>query len=51
MLTEYRDAVVSLKGLMRERVAKGAVTEDTMVRVDALLAEAEYWLEDASQGM
>ena len=51
VLTEYRDAVSALKGLMRERVAKGAVSEDTMTRVDSLVAEAEYWLEDANQGM
>jgi hypothetical protein len=51
VLEEYRSAVVALRDLMRERAAKGAVSDDTMTRVDALVAEAEYWLEDASQGM
>jgi hypothetical protein len=50
VLTEYRDAVVALKDLMRERISKGSVHEDAMTRVDSLVAEAQYWLEDASQG-
>ena len=49
VLTEYRDSVVALKDLTRERVSKGSVGEDAMTRVDELLAEAEYWLADASQ--
>jgi hypothetical protein len=47
VLKEYRDAVVALKELTRERMAKGAVTEEGMSRVEALEAEAEYWLEEA----
>ena len=51
VLTEYRDAVIALRDLMRERAAKGTVSDETMSRVDALVAEAEYWLEDANPGM
>ncbi len=47
VLQEYRDAVVAMKDLTRERAAKGAVGEDAVTRIDALVAEAEYWLEDA----
>ena len=47
VLTDYRDAVVALKDLTRERMAKGAVGEEGMTRVEALEAEAEYWLEEA----
>jgi hypothetical protein len=51
VLREYRDAVVALKNLTRERAAKGAVGEEGVARVDALLAEAEFWLEEGSQGL
>jgi hypothetical protein len=44
ILTEYRDAVVALQGLTRERVAKGAVGEESLSRVEGLVAEAELWL-------
>jgi len=47
VLTDYRDAVVALKDLTRERMAKGSVGEEGMTRVEALEAEAEYWLEEA----
>jgi hypothetical protein len=50
VLKDYRDAVIALKELTRERMAKGAVDEQAMSRVDALAAEAEYWLEEASPG-
>jgi hypothetical protein len=51
VLTEYRDAVVALKELTRERLAKGSVGEDAVNRVDSLVAEAEYWLGEASEGL
>lgn len=51
ILTEYRDAATSLRDLTRERLAKGAVNEAAMTRVESLVAEAEYWLAEASQGM
>jgi hypothetical protein len=47
VLKEYRDAVVALRDLTHERAAKGAVGEDAVTRIDALAAEAEFWLEDA----
>jgi hypothetical protein len=47
VLKEYRDAVVALKQLTRERMAKGAVGDEGMTRVEALEAEAEYWLEES----
>jgi hypothetical protein len=50
ILKEYRDGVVALKDVTRERMSKGAVGEETFVRVESLVAEAEYWLEEASQG-
>jgi hypothetical protein len=50
VLKDYRDAVISLKELTRERLAKGAVDEQAMSRVEVLAAEAEYWLEEASPG-
>ena len=51
VLKEYRDAVIALKDLTRERLSKGAVGDDDMSRVDALVAEAEFWLEEASPGL
>jgi hypothetical protein len=51
ILTEYRDAAVSLRDLTRERLAKGAVNEAAMTRVESLVAEAEYWLAEANQGI
>jgi len=50
VLQEYRDAVVALKDLTRERAAKGVVGEDAVNRVESQLAEAEFWLAEASQG-
>jgi hypothetical protein len=32
-------------------MSKGTVGEDAMVRVESLVAEAEFWLEEASQGL
>lgn len=51
VLKDYRDAVTALKELTKERLAKGAVSEEAMSRVEALEAEAEYWLADASEGL
>jgi hypothetical protein len=51
VVKEYRDAVLALRDLTRERIDKGAVTEDEMTRVEALVAEAEFWLEEANTGM
>jgi hypothetical protein len=50
VLKEYRDAVLALRDLTKQRLAKGTVGDDATARVDALVAEAEYWLEEASQG-
>ncbi len=47
VLKEYRDAVDALKQLTRERMAKGSVNDEAMTRVEALEAEAEYWLEES----
>jgi hypothetical protein len=47
VLKEYRDAVVALKALTRERMAKGAIGDAELTRVEALEAEAEYWLEES----
>jgi hypothetical protein len=49
VLKEYRDAVLALRELTKQRLAKGAVGDDASARVEALVAEAEYWLEEASQ--
>jgi len=51
VLKDYRDAVAALKELTKERLAKGAVDEEAMTRVEALEAEAEFWLADASEGL
>jgi hypothetical protein len=51
VLKDYRDAVAALKELTKERLAKGAVDEEAMSRVEALEAEAEFWLADASEGL
>jgi hypothetical protein len=51
VLKDYRDAVAALKELTKERLAKGAVSEEAMGRVEALEAEAEFWLADASEGL
>ena len=51
VLREYRDAVVALKDLTRERASKGAVGEEAVNRVDSIVAEAEFWLEEANQGL
>ena len=48
VLTEYRDAVVSLQGLTKERFDKGAVNQEDVARVDGLVAEAQYWLAEAA---
>ncbi|MGH7293883.1 MAG: hypothetical protein ACRELB_03065 [Polyangiaceae bacterium] len=48
ILTEYRDAVLALQGLTRERMQKGAVGPEALSRVESLLAEAEYWLAEAT---
>jgi hypothetical protein len=50
VLKEYRDGVVALKDLTSERLSKGAVGEDAMMRVESLVAEAEFLLEEASEG-
>jgi hypothetical protein len=49
ILTDYRDAVLALRDLTKERAAKGAVGQDASSRVDALVAEAEYWLGEADE--
>ncbi len=51
VLKDYRDAVAALKELTKERLAKGTVSEEAMGRVEALEAEAEFWLADASEGL
>jgi hypothetical protein len=51
VLKEYRDAMIALRDLTRERMSKGEVGEDALIRVESLVAEAEYWLEEASQGL
>jgi hypothetical protein len=50
ILTEYRDAVVALQALTRERMQKGAVTQEAMSRVETLVAEAQYWLAESTPG-
>jgi hypothetical protein len=50
ILREYRDAMIAMRDLTRERESKGAVGEDAMSRVETLLAEAEFWLEEAHEG-
>jgi hypothetical protein len=50
ILREYRDGVVALRDLTRERAAKGAVGEDEVSRIEGIVAEAEFWLEEASEG-
>jgi hypothetical protein len=49
ILTEYRDAVAALRDLTKERFAKGAVGEDAVDRMEGLVVEAEFWLEEAKQ--
>ena len=49
VLKDYRDAVLALRDLTRERAAKGAVGEDAVSRVEAIVAEAEFWLEEANE--
>ncbi len=49
ILREYRDGVLALRDLTRERAAKGAVGEDEVSRVEGIVAEAEFWLEEANQ--
>jgi hypothetical protein len=51
VLKEYRDAVVALRDLTRERASKGAVGEDAVNRVESVVAEAEFWLEEANQSL
>jgi len=51
VLKEYRDGVVALRDLTRERASKGAVGEDAVSRVESIVAEAEFWLEEASGGL
>ena len=51
VLKEYRDAVIALRDLTRERASKGAVGEDAVSRVNSLVAEAEFWLEEASPSL
>ena len=48
ILTDYRDAVLALQSLTHERMAKGSVGPEAMSRVDALVAEAQYWLAESS---
>jgi hypothetical protein len=51
VLREYRDAVIALRDLTRERMAQGAVGEADLSRVESLVAEAEFWLEEANGGL
>jgi hypothetical protein len=51
VLKEYRDGVVALRDLTRERASKGAVGEDAVTRVESIVAEADFWLEEASGGL
>jgi hypothetical protein len=51
ILRDYRDGVLALRDLTRERAAKGAVGEEAVSRVEAIVAEAEFWLEEANQGL
>ena len=51
ILKEYRDGVIALRDLTRERASKGAVGEDAVTRVESIVAEAEFWLEEAHQGL
>jgi len=51
VLKDYRDGMIALRDLTRGRMSKGEVGEDAMIRVESLVAEAEYWLEEASQGL
>jgi hypothetical protein len=51
ILKEYRDGVVALRDLTRERASKGAVGEDAVSRVESIVAEAEFWLEEANQSL
>jgi len=51
VLREYRDAVIALRDLTRERMAQGAVGEADLGRVESLVAEAEFWLEEANGGL
>ena len=51
VLKEYRDGVVALRDLTRERASKGAVGEAAVSRVESIVAEAEFWLEEASGGL
>jgi hypothetical protein len=51
VLKEYRDGVLALRDLTRERASKGAVGEDAVSRVESIVAEAEFWLEEASGGL
>ena len=51
ILKEYRDGVIALRDLTRERASKGAVGEDAVSRVESIVAEAEFWLEEAHQGL
>jgi hypothetical protein len=50
ILLEYRDAVIAMKDLTRDRVAKGAASDEALARVESLLAEAEFWLQEANEG-
>ncbi len=47
VLDEYLGAVTALRDLMRERAARSAGSADATRRIDGLVAEAEYWVEEA----
>ena len=51
MLAEYRDGVVALRDLTRERASKGAVGADAVSRVESIVAEADFWLAEAGEGL
>jgi hypothetical protein len=51
ILKDYRDGVLALRDLTRERATRGAVGEDAVSRVESIVAEAEFWLAEANQSL
>jgi hypothetical protein len=50
VLEQYVGAVTALRDVLRERVANGGLNSTEVTRVDELVAEAEFWLEEAKTG-
>jgi hypothetical protein len=49
ILTDYRDGLLALQTMIHQRAESELTSPDQALRIDALVAEAEYWLAEANE--